>query len=167
GELTFPLIERYVDDIVTVDEAQIAGAVHVLLEHQKILAEGAGAAPLAAILARSLPLRPSDVVVMVLSGGNIDLNLAARIVARGRVNDGRLTELAVTVPDRPGNLAALTRVVAEAGANLLNISHGRAFAVVSVRHVEIEIQLETRSAEHRKAVVDALKRSGYPVRQMK
>lgn len=164
GDHTFPLIQRYVDDIVAVDESQIAGAVHELLEHQKTLAEGAGAAPLAAILAGLLPLRSTDVAVMVLSGGNIDVDLVDRIVDRGRVSDGRLTRLSVAVPDRPGNLARLTRLVAEAGANVLDIAHSRAFAAVSVRHVEIEMQLETRSREHRATIIDRLQREGYAVR---
>ena len=90
GDLTFPLIERYVDDIVAVDEAEIAGAVHLLLERQKLLAEGAGAVALAAVLAGRVPLRGDDVAVMVLSGGNIDVNLVSRIIDRGLVADGRL-----------------------------------------------------------------------------
>ncbi len=165
GDLTFPLIERYVDDIVTIDEEQIAHAVHVLLEHQKTVAEGAGATSLAALLTGALPIRDDEVVIVVLSGGNIDVNLLARITERGRVNDGRLSELAVTVPDRPGSLAVLTRVVADAGANVLNIEHGRAFANVSVRQVEIIMQLETRGRSHRAAVIEGLERQGYLVHQ--
>ena len=163
GDHTFPLIEKYVDDIVTVDELQIAGAVHVLLEHQKTLAEGAGAAPLAALLAGRLPLDENDVAVMIVSGGNIDVSLVDRIVERGRVQDGRLTRLSVAVPDRPGNLARLTRLVAEEGANVLDIAHSRAFADVSVRHVEIVMQLETRSADHRMAIIRRLELDGYTV----
>ncbi|HEY7878737.1 MAG TPA: threonine ammonia-lyase, partial [Gemmatimonadaceae bacterium] len=105
GERTFPLIERYVDDIVAVDEQQIASAVHLLLERQKVLAEGAGAAPLAAMVAALLPIDERDVVAIVVSGGNIDVNLVERIIDRGLVADGRLALLAVTVRDRPGQLA--------------------------------------------------------------
>ena len=165
GELTFPVIERLVDDIVVVDETQTANAVHVLLEHQKTVAEGAGAAAVAAVMNGMLPIGAGERVVVVLSGGNIDINILARITERGRVSDGRLSQLAVTVPDRPGNLAILTQVVAEAGANVLNISHGRAFADVSVRHVEIVMQLETRSGAHREDVIQRLEQQGYPVRQ--
>jgi threonine dehydratase len=165
GERTFPLIERYVEEIVAVDEEQIAGSVHLLLEHQKTLAEGAGAAPLAALLAGLLPLRDDDVVVMVLSGGNIDVNLMERIVDRGRVDDGRLTRLSVTVPDRPGNLARLTALVARAGANVLEVAHTRAAPDVSVRQVEIALQLETRSAEHRGEIIERLQEAGYVVRR--
>ena len=149
GEHTFPLIERYVDDIVAVDEVQIAGAVHLLLERQKVLAEGAGAVPLAALLAGLLPCRAGEVVAMVLSGGNIDVNLLERIVDRGLVADGRLARLTVTVPDRPGHLAQLTQLVASAGANVLDVAHQRAFADISVRDVEIVFYIETRGRGHK------------------
>jgi threonine dehydratase len=165
GDRTFPLIERYVDDIVAVSEEQIASAVHLLLEQQKTLAEGAGATPLAAIVNGLLPLREDDVVVMVLSGGNIDVNLVSRIVDRGLVADGRLARLAVTVHDRPGNLARLTAVVAEEGANVLDVAHSRAFADISVRDVQILMHLETRGREHMNAVVARLTREGFVVRE--
>ena len=165
GERTFPLIERYVDDIVSVDESEIAMAIHLLLEHEKVLAEGAGAVPLAALVAGKLPIAEDDVAVMVLSGGNIDVNMVERIIARGMVTDGRLAMLAVTVPDRPGNLARVTALVAAAGANVLQLSHARAFADISVRDVEIVMQLETRGPAHVRDVVRALEQHGFGVRQ--
>jgi threonine dehydratase len=165
GDLTFPLIERYVDDIVAVDEVEIAAGVHMLLERQKLLAEGAGAVALAALLTGKIPVRRGEQVVMILSGGNIDLNLAGRIVDRGLVADGRLARLAVTVPDRPGSLALLTRLVAEAGANVLEVAHGRAFADISVRDVEIVMLLETRGSDHVNAITKVLEDHGVAVRQ--
>jgi threonine dehydratase len=165
GDRTFPLIERYVDDIVSVDELQIASAVHLLLEHQKTLAEGAGATALAAMLGGQLPLRESDVAVMILSGGNIDVNLVERIVDRGLVADGRLARLAVTVRDRPGHLARLTAIVAEEGANVLDVAHSRAFADISVRDVRIVMTLETRGREHMDRVVARLARDGFVVQE--
>ncbi len=165
GELTFPIIERYVDDIVAVSEEEIAHAVHLLLENEKVLAEGAGAVPLAALLAGRLPLRPADVTVMVLSGGNIDLNLVERIIDRGLVTDGRLVRLAVTVPDRPGNLARLTRRVADAGANVLDVTHRRSYADISVRDVEIVFHLETRGRDHVTAIIADLDGQGALVRE--
>jgi threonine dehydratase len=165
GDRTFPLIENYVDAIATVDEVQIASAVHLLLEQQKTLAEGAGATPLAAMLSGQLPLRANDVVVMVLSGGNIDVNLVERIVDRGLVADGRLARLAVTVRDRPGYLARLTAIVAEEGANVLDVAHSRAFADISVRDVRIAMTLETRGREHMDTVVARLTREGFVVRE--
>lgn len=163
GDRTFPIIEKYVDDIVAVDESQIASAVHLLLEHEKVLAEGAGATPLAALVAGLLPLKPEDNAVMVLSGGNIDVNLVERIISRGLVNDGRMARLRVTVRDRPGYLARLATYVAEEGANVLDVFHSRAFADIGVRDVEIELFLETRGHDHMKAVVARLEREGMPV----
>ena len=156
GDRTFPLIERYVDDIVGVDEVEIARAVHLLLEQQKTLAEGAGAVPLAAILAGMLPLEADDVAVMVLSGGNIDVNLLGRVVNRGLVEDGRLARLVVTVGDRPGSLERVTRLVAECGANVLEVTHSREFADISVRDVQILMQLETRGEDHVEGIIALL-----------
>lgn len=165
GELTFPLIERYVDDIVVVEEEEIAAAVHLLLERQKLLAEGAGAAPLAALLAGRLPSGADDVTAMILSGGNIDVTLVQRILDRGLVSDGRLARLTVTVRDRPGNLARLTRLVGEEGANVLEVMHRRAFADISVGDVTIVMHLQTRGAEHMASVIAHLKREGFQVRE--
>lgn len=165
GEHTFPLIERYVDEIVAVDEPRIAGAVHLLLEQEKTLAEGAAAVPLAAILEGTLPLRDSDVVAVIVSGGNIDVSLLGRIIDRGLVADGRLARLAVTVRDRPGHLARLTALVAEAGANVLDVAHARAFADISVRDVDIVLHLETRGRAHMDAVVARLRADGFTVRE--
>jgi threonine dehydratase len=165
GDRTFPLIERYVDDIVAIDEAEIAAAVHLLLERQKLLAEGAGAVALAAVLGGKIPLRGRDIVVMVLSGGNIDVNLVGRIIDRGLVANGRLTRFAITVHDRPGHLARLAQLVAEAGANVLEVAHRRAFADISVRDVEIVMHVETRGREHVAAIMALLKQNGVAVRQ--
>lgn len=163
GDLTFPIIEKYVEDIVAVDETQIASAVHLLLEQEKVIAEGAAATPLAALIAGLLPLDANDRAVMILSGGNIDVNLVGRIIDRGLVADGRMARLRVTVRDRPGYLARLTQYVAEEGANVLDVAHRRAFADIGVRDVEIEMFLETRGHEHMAAVIQRLEREGLPV----
>ncbi|HET7621921.1 MAG TPA: threonine ammonia-lyase [Gemmatimonadaceae bacterium] len=163
GERTFPIIERYVDDIVAVEEGRIADAVHLLLEQEKTLAEGAGAVPLAAVLAGLLPIRPNDVTVMVLSGGNIDVNLLERVIDRGLVEGGRLARLTVTVRDRPGHLARLTELVAQCGANVLEVAHRREFADISVRDVEIAMQLETRGRDHVISIIELLERHGFRV----
>jgi threonine dehydratase len=165
GDLTYPIIERYVDDIVVVDEVEIAAAVHTLLERQKLLAEGAGAVALAALANGRIQVRRGEKIVMILSGGNIDLNLAGRIVDRGLVADGRLVRLTVTVSDRPGSLALLTRLVAEAGANVLEVAHARAFADISVRDVEIVMLLETRGREDVSAIMKLLNEHGIAVSQ--
>ena len=165
GARTFPLVERYVDDIVTVSEEQIAGAVHALLERQKVLAEGAGAVALAAVAAGLLPVGVQDTTAMVLSGGNIDLNLLERIVDRGRVATGRLVRLAITAPDRPGELARMTQLVAEGGANVLGVTHHRAFADVSVREVDIIMDLETRGRDQVARIEELLTSHGFRVRE--
>jgi threonine dehydratase len=165
GDLTFPIIERYVDDIVVVDDAEIATAVHLLLERQKLLAEGAAATVLAALLQGRVGARAGDTVAAVLSGGNIDVTMLERIVNRGLVADGRLARLSVTVKDRPGQLGRLTALVAAEGANVLEVAHRRAFADISVRDVDISLHLETRGRDHVGAVLARLRAAGFIVRE--
>lgn len=165
GERTLPLIRRLVDDVVTAGEEQIASAVHVLLERQKLVAEGAGAAPLAALLSGAIPVEDADIVVVVLSGGNIDVNILERVIGRGLVDDGRLARLRVTVRDRPGELARLTDRVARAGANVLEIGHRRAFADIRVGDVGIVMHLETRGRDHVREIVRLLEAEGLTVEE--
>jgi len=163
GDLTFPLIERYVDDLVSVGEDEIAAAILLLLEREKTVAEGAGAVPLAALLTRAVRVDPGSTVVAVLSGGNIDINMISRIIDRGLVFDGRAARLTVKVRDRPGSLAQLTRTVADLGANVLEVYHRRAYADISLGEVEIVIQLETRGREHVDEIIGALQALGHAV----
>jgi threonine dehydratase len=165
GDRTFPIIERYGDDIVTVSEEEIASAVHILLERQKLAAEGAGAAPLAALLAGRIEYDDTDRIIYVLSGGNIDINIIARMIDRGLVADGRLARLMVKVRDRPGQLARLTERVASKGANVLEIAHRRAFADISVGDVEIVMHLETRGREHVEEIISFLEADGLRVEE--
>ncbi len=165
GDLTYPLIEKYVDEIVTVSEKHIAQAVYLLMERQRIVVEGAGAAGLAALVGGMLRLQPDDVACIVVSGGNIDVNIIGRIIERGLVKEGRIAHLMVKVPDRPGSLARLTRMVAEAGANVLEIAHRRAFADVSVADVEIVMHLETRGREHVEEIMQLLAGAGLHVEE--
>jgi threonine dehydratase len=165
GQHTFPLIDRLVDDIVTVSEEEIAAAVHELLERQKLIAEGAGATALAALHSGKIPLSAEDVVVGVLSGGNIDVNIVARILERGLARDGRIARLMVKVRDRPGQLARLTARVAKLGANVLEIGHRRAFADVTVGDVEIVMHLETRGREHVEDIMRAFESDGLKVEE--
>ena len=165
GERTFPLVERLVDDIVTVGEEEIASAVHLLLERQKLIAEGAGAAPLAALLTASIPVDANETAVLVLSGGNIDVTMIGRIIDRGLVADGRLARLRVKVRDRPGELARLTDRVARSGANVLEIAHRRAFADIRVSEVEIVMHLETRGRDHVLEIRRILEAEGVAVEE--
>ena len=165
GDLTFPIIERHVDDLVSVGEDAIAAAILLLLEREKTVAEGAGAVPLAALLSGALALDAGATVVAVLSGGNIDINMISRIIDRGLVFDGRAARLAVKVRDRPGSLAAITRTVADMGANVLETFHRRAFADISLGEVEIVIQMETRGRDHVEEIMGALKALGHQVEE--
>lgn len=165
GEHTFPLIEKLVDEIVTVTEEETAAAVHTLLERQKIVAEGAGAVPLAALMTGRIAVGEGDTAVLVVSGGNIDVNLVSRIIDRGLLHDGRLARLMVKVRDRPGNLARLADRVARTGANVLDIAHRRAFADIRVGDVEIVMHLETRGAEHVREIIGVLEAEGHIVEE--
>jgi threonine dehydratase len=166
GDLTFPLVEKYVDDIVVVGEEEIARAILLLLEREKLVVEGAGAAPLAALLSGQIRARGDEDVVAVLCGGNIDVNIISRIIDRGLVNDGRMTRLVVRVSDRPGSLARLTALVAEAGGNVLEVAHQRAFADISVGGVEIVVHLETRGRDHVADILERIRATGTPVEEV-
>jgi threonine dehydratase len=160
GERTLPLVQKYVDDIVTVEEEEIANAILLLLEHEKTLAEGAGAAAIAAVLNRKLPLEGKRVAVLVC-GGNIDVTLLARIIERGLVKDGRLVRLRVHLPDYPGALHTLTGILAEHRANIVETAYDRAYHGVNLGDTAIDITLETRGPEHIAQLIAALAGAGY------
>ncbi|HYO98155.1 MAG TPA: threonine ammonia-lyase [Polyangiaceae bacterium] len=161
GRYTIPLVRKYVDDIVLVDEEEIAEAILLLLEKEKTVAEGAGAVGLAALVHRHLNLEGQRVAV-ILSGGNIDVSLMARIIERGLVKTGRRVRLFLTAPDVAGTLARLTSVVASCGANILEINHDRAFSEAELGHSSIELVLETHGFEHIGFVQSRLAEAGYP-----
>jgi threonine dehydratase len=163
GERTFPLIQELVDDIVTVEEEEIARAILLLLEREKTVVEGAGAVPLAALMAGRIRVKDDERVVGVLCGGNIDVNMISRIIERGLVGDGRMAHLLVKVRDRPGSLSLLAGLVAGMGANVLDIHHRRGFADISVGDVEIGLQIETRGREHVEEILHVLEDQGLKV----
>ena len=164
GALTYDLATRFVDNVVTVDEEELANAVLLLLEIEKTVVEGAGAAPLAALLNRSLGLTGGR-VVLVLSGGNIDVTMLARIIERGLVKDGRLVRLGVILQDRPGALARLTAQIAQEQANILQIEHDRAFSHQPIGSTEVELTLETSGRKHIDAIKQRLEAAGYSVEE--
>jgi threonine dehydratase len=165
GELTFALVRQYVDSVVTVSEEELAKAVLLLLEIEKTVVEGAGAAPLAALLHRALGLEGAR-VALVLSGGNIDVTMLARIIARGLVKDGRLVRLGVVLRDRPGALAGLSALIAEERANIVQIEHDRAFSRwASIGQSEVELTLETSGRDQIEAVKARLEAAGYRVEE--
>ncbi len=162
GEVTFPVVERYVDEIVTVDEDEIASAILVLLEREKTLAEGAGAAALAALLQRRTTLIPEGARTAVLvCGGNIDVTLLSRIIERGLVQDGRLIRLRIHLLDKPGALAELTRLIASHRANIVDTLHNRAYYGVNLGDTVIDITMETRGREQVVELLTALSADGY------
>jgi len=161
GERTLPLVQKYVDDIVTVEEEEIANAILLLLEREKTLAEGAGAAAIAAVLNRKLLLQDKRVAVLVC-GGNIDVTLLARIIERGLVKDGRLVRLRVHLPDYPGALHRLTGILADHRANIVETSYDRAYHGVNLGDTAIDITMETRGPEHISELLTALVAAGYP-----
>jgi len=161
GDRTLPLVQKYVDDIVTVEEEEIANAILLLLEREKTLAEGAGAAAIAAVLNRKLPLKGKRIAVLVC-GGNIDVTLLSRIIERGLVKDGRLVRLRVHLPDYPGALHRLTGILADHRANIVETAYDRAYHGVNLGDTAIDITMETRGPDHIAELLSALVYAGYP-----
>jgi len=160
GDITLPVIEKYVDEIVTVDEDEIASAILVLLEREKTLAEGAGATALAALLQHRTSLKGARTAV-VIGGGNIDVTLLSRIIERGLVQDGRMIRLRIHLLDKPGALAELTRLIANHRANIVDTLHNRAYYGVNLGDTVIDITMETRGREQVEELLAALTAEGY------
>ena len=160
GSLTYPLAKKYVDEIVTVDEEEIANAILLLLEKEKTLAEGAGAVATAAVIQDKIPVRGKKIGVFV-GGGNIDVSVLSRIIERGLVKDGRLVRLRIHLPDHPGALHRLSGVIAEQKANIVETQHNRAYYGVLLGDTVIDITMETRGPEHVAELSAALDAAGY------
>lgn len=160
GARTFPLVRKYVDEIVTVDDEEIANAILQLLEKEKLLSEGAGAAATAAVLNMKISYRGKRIGVLV-SGGNIDVSLLSIILKRGLVKDGRLVRLRIHLPDHPGALQRLAQVIAEQKANIVETMYDRAYFGVVIGDAVIDITMETRGPDHVAELTTALETSGY------
>ena len=165
GVTPFELCQRYLDRVVTVDDEEIANAILVLLEREKTVAEGAGAVGVAALLNGRIPEARGKHVATVITGGNIDVNLISRIIERGLVKAGRLVRLNVTIPDRPGALARFTKVLAEGGANVVEIYHNRLSSRAHLGDVDVEVQLETRGRSHIDELLALLDRHGLTAKE--
>ncbi|MGC9199030.1 MAG: threonine ammonia-lyase [Acidobacteriaceae bacterium] len=161
GEITFPLVEQFVDEIVTVDEDEIASAILTLLEREKTLAEGAGAAALAALLQRRTTLPAGARTAVLVGGGNIDVTLLSRIIERGLVQDGRLIRLRIHLLDKPGALKELTTLIAAHRANIVDTLYNRAYYGVNLGDTAIDITMETRGPEQVEELLLALGEAGY------
>jgi threonine dehydratase len=160
GDRTLPLVKKYVDQIVTVDEEEIANAILLLLEREKTMAEGAGAAAIAAMVNHKIELSGKKIAVLVC-GGNIDVTLLSRIIERGLVKDGRLVRLRVHLPDYPGALHRLTGILAEHRANIVETSYDRTYYGVNLGETAIDITMETRGPEQIAELLTALGAAGY------
>ena len=161
GDVTYPVVSRYVDEIVTVDEDEIASAILVLLEREKTLAEGAGATALAALLQRKTMLPKGTRTAVLVCGGNIDVTLLARIIERGLVQDGRMIRLRITLLDKPGALMDLTRLIASHRTNIVDTLYNRAYYGVNLGNTTIDITMETRGREQVTELLEALTAEGY------
>ncbi|MGH9767829.1 MAG: threonine ammonia-lyase [Blastocatellia bacterium] len=157
GERAVEITRRYVDDIVTVSEDEIASAILKLLEIEKTVVEGGGAAGLAAVLFNKIEGIENKNVAMIVSGGNIDPNLLSKIIERGLAKDGRMVRIRILGRDRPGELARICQHAAAAGANILEVTHNRAFANLEVGGVEIDLTLETRGRDHVEQLLNVLR----------
>jgi threonine dehydratase len=160
GDLTHAIAAKYVDEMITVDDEEIAMAILRLLEKQKLLAEGAGAAAVAALLSSKTSLRGKRTAA-ILSGGNIDVTVLANIIERGMVKDGRLIRLRITLNDHPGGLQRLTNVIAQNRANIVEVVHNRTYYGVELGAAKIDVTMETRGAAHAEDVMRSLRAAHY------
>lgn len=162
GDITFEYCKKYVDDILLVSENDIAYAILQYIEKSKLVVEGAGAAPLATILSNKLTVEGQN-VVLILSGGNIDVNLLTRVFYKGLATTGRFLELSVILKDVPGSLASITKEVADLGANVLDIRHFRYDINLPVGTTKVIFHLETKGSSHIEEIVNELTEKGYDI----
>ena len=165
GEINFSIVQKYVDGILTVREEEIASAILMLMERKRVVAEGAGAVPLAALLSKKHQIAAKK-VVLVISGGNIDVNVLDRIIEKGLSQTGRIVRFGVLVRDVPGPLAQLSGLVAENHANILHVIHERASRDIPIGLTKVIMVLETRGPDHVRKIRNVLKGTGYPLQMM-
>lgn len=161
GDLNFEIIKKYVDDVVLVEEDQIAAAILLLLERKKILAEGAGAVPLAALLNGSVTVPRGSRVVLLITGGNVDSSLLGRILSQGLLKSARIMRIRVRLTDAPGSLAQLLALIAGLKANILHIYHDRRARNLPLYVTRVDLELETRGPEHVEIIAHQLNMAGY------
>ena len=164
GELTLPLVERHLDEIVTVSDDEVAQAMVLLLERSKLVVEGAGAVGVAALLAGKVDAARDGETCVVLSGGNVDASRLAECIRLGETAAGRRLVIWTVVPDRPGALAALLRIVAEHGANVMDVEHIREGVELHVRETAIELVLQTDGPKHGELILEAIRAEGFAAR---
>ena len=163
GEINYPIIQEKVDDIVLVEEYEISAAILTLLDRKKVLAEGAGAVPLAALLSGRIETSKGSKVVLVISGGNVDAPLLNRIIRQGLLRNGRIMRFSVCIEDVPGALAKLLDLVAKEGGNVLHIHHARGGKDLPIFVSRLDLEVETRSQDHIAAITKLFRDAGYQI----
>jgi threonine dehydratase len=163
GSRTFPVLQELVDQIVLASEEEIADAILLLLERKHVVAEGAGAAPLAVLLNGSITIPPGSTVVLVISGGNVDSPQLFRIVRQAMARQGRILRFSVLLDDRPGALEQLLHVIAGQDGNILAIHHAQGEGDVPVMMARVEVEIETRGRDHADALLETVRKAGYAV----
>lgn len=161
GENTFELCQKYVDEVVTVDDDEIAQAILFLMERGKMVAEGAGAAPVAAIMNHKFDT--TGKIAAIISGGNIDVTMISRIIEKGLLRAGRVSKLRILMKDQPGQLEAVSRIIGANGANVMAVHHDRTDVDLDIRDAILEITMETQDREHAQAIIAALREAGFHV----
>ena len=163
GDLTFELCQKYVDGIVTVSDDEIALAILTLLEQQKLISEGAGAVPVAAVMNGKIPEIDGKKVCCVVSGGNIDVTILSRVIERGLKMGGRTADIVISLSDRPGQLSGVSRIVAEQGANVVSVNYDSTDLDMNITDCYLKLGVETRNFEHIATVKKALTDAGFKV----
>ena len=162
GDLTYALVSKYVDDIVTVSEDEIAAAILALMEKQKLVSEGAGAVSVAAAMFDKLPIEGKNVVCLV-SGGNIDVNILSRVITRGLVTSGRTATLNIALEDKPGQLLGVSEIISRCGGNVVSVHHERSDANMPVASCFLKIGMETKDFAQIKLIEDTLTDAGFRI----
>ena len=162
GVNTFAMCQKYVDEVVTVTDDEISAAILALIEKQKLIAEGAGATPVAAVMFNKLPVKGKKVVCLV-SGGNIDVTILNRVITRGMMMGGRMCVLTIELDDKPGQLSAVSDVIAKCGGNIISVTHERTKATNHINSCSLHVEMETRDRDHIASIKTALEEAGFPV----
>ena len=161
GKLTFDACKKYVDEVVTVTDDEISASILALMEQQKVVSEGAGAAPVAAIMFNKIPNLKGKKVVAVISGGNIDVNILSRVISRGLLKAGRLSDITIKLIDKPGQLKEVSTIIAEYGANVIKVRHNLGVENMAINSCLLHVSMETRNREHTEEIKTALIKAGY------
>lgn len=162
GSVTFDMVSKYVDDIATVTEDEIAAAILALIEKQKMIAEGAGAVSVAAAMFGKFPIQGKK-VVCVVSGGNIDVTSLSRVIERGLMKSGRRSDLLIELVDKPGQLKDVSRIIADCGGNVIGVHHERTSSTASINGCYLRVTMETRNYEHVQEITQALAAEGFRI----